>query len=317
MSSPTRIRSSFTPADAALFLLLSSSWGLSFLFIKISVEALTPLWVVALRTSVGALVLLAILGFRGRALPRAPRMWLHLLVLATIGNAVPWGLVAWAQQEIPSGLAAVVNSLVPASTLAVAAAVGIERLTVRKVLGLLLALLGTATVMAAELGAPERLVALAVVAGATVMYGASAVYAKRFVSGRERPLVVAGAQVTLAAGLSVPAAWLADGGLELAAFTPAVTGSVLALGAVGTGIAFLLFYLLIDRVGATNATMVTYVIPVIGVVAGWLVLDERFGWNVLAGGLVMGVGIWLAQRQIEHDEPTIEPAPTVREVSVP
>ncbi|MDX1620263.1 MAG: DMT family transporter, partial [Nitriliruptorales bacterium] len=187
-------------------------------------------------------------------------------------------------------------------------------LTSRKVLGLVLAFLGTATVMASEFGAPERAVAVAVVAGATIMYGGSAVYAKRYVSGTERPLVVAAAQVALAAGMSVPAAWLVDGGLDLGAFTPAVTGSIGALGALGTGMAFLLFYLLIERVGATNATMVTYVIPVIGVIAGWLVLDERFGWNVLVGGLIMGIGIWLAQR---HEAPRSEPEETRQEVPVP
>ncbi|MDX1619437.1 MAG: DMT family transporter [Nitriliruptorales bacterium] len=310
------MRSTFTPGDAALFLALSSAWGLSFLFIKVSVEALSPLWVVAIRTVIGAAVLLAIVKLRGRRLPRTRTMWWHLFVLATVGNAVPWALVAWAQQEIPSGLAAVVNSLVPASTLAVAAAVGIERLTTRKVMGLLLAFAGTAAVMAGEFGAPERAVALAVVAGATVMYGASAVYAKRYVSGTERPLVVAAAQVLLAAGMSVPAAWAVDGGIEADAFTPAVLGSVTALGALGTGLAFLLFYLLIDRVGATNATMVTYVIPVIGVVAGWLILDERFGWNVLVGGLIMGVGIWLAQRQRQGPADS-EPEETRQEVPVP
>lgn len=316
MSAPAPVRSTFSPADAGLFLLLSSAWGLSFLFIKVSVEALSPLWVVAIRTVIGAAILLLIIRARGRRLPREAGVWGHVLFLATVGNAVPWALVAWAQQDIPSGLAAVVNSLVPASTLAVAAAVGVERLTARRVTGLALALIGTATVMASEFGAPERVLALAVVAGATVMYGASAVYAKRFVSGRQPPLVVAGAQVVLAAVLSVPAAWLVDGGLEVEAFTPAVLASVSALGAFGTGIAFLLFYLLIDRVGATNATMVTYVIPVIGVLAGWLILDESFGWNVLIGGVVMGLGIWLAQRQRQRLD-DYEPHRAREEMPVP
>lgn len=293
---PTVSRSSFSPADVGLFLLLASMWGLSFLFIKVSVGALSPLWVVAGRTTVGGLVLAVILRLRGASLPRGRANWLHLLVLATIGNALPWGLVAWAQQSIPSGLTAVVNSLVPASTLVVAAAVGIERLTLRRITGLALAVSGTLIVVWGELGVPDRIVALFVVAGATVMYGGASVYAKRFVSARVRPLAVATGQVLLAAVLSVPVAWLVGPTPRWAQLDASVIASMLLLGAFGTGIAFLLFYLLIERVGATNTTMVTYLIPVIGLSAGALLLDERFGIHVLLGGVLIVVGIWLAQR---------------------
>lgn len=288
--------SSFSPADVGLFLLLSASWGLSFLFIKVTVEVLSPIWVVAGRTTVGGLVLLVILHLRGGRLPTDRRVWGHLFVLATVGNALPWGFVAWAQQGIPSGLAAVVNSLVPASTLAVAALAGVEHLTVRRVTGLLVALAGTVVVVSGELGAPGRLVSLLVVAGATVMYGAATVYAKRFVSDRVRPLTIATGQVTLAAVLSIPAAWLVGPTPVWSQLDLGVVVSLVTLGAVGTGLAFLLYYVLIARVGATNTTMVTYVIPVIGLAAGALILGERVGIHVPVGGLVILVGIYLAQR---------------------
>lgn len=288
--------SSFTPGDAGLFLLLTAMWGLSFLFIKVAVGAFSPLWVVALRTAVGATVLLAIVGLRGRRLPPPGRIWLHLLVLAAIGNAVPWGAIAWAQQAIPSGLASVVNSLVPASTLLVAAATGVERLTLRRAVGLLVALGGTVVVVSGEVGAPDRFVSVLVVAAATVMYGAASVYAKRFVSGAAPALTIATGQVALAALLSLPLAVAVGPEPDLTAVSPEVVGATLALGALGTGFAFLLFYVLIDRVGPTNTTMVTYLMPVVGVIAGALVLDERFGVHVLVGGAVTVAGIWLAQR---------------------
>lgn len=297
MARPASVRSTFTPLDVAFFLGLSSMWGLSFLFIKVSVDQLSPMWVVAGRTGVGALVLLVILRLRGRWLPPPGRAWLHLLVLATIGNAVPWGLVAYAQRSLPSGLTAVVNSLVPVSTLVVAAAIGQERMSARRVLGLVLALAGTTVVVWGELGTPGRGIAVLIVAGATLMYGGSAVYAKRFVSGRQRPLAVAAGQVVLALLVSVPVAWLIGPTPEWSELRPTVIGAVVALGAFGTGLAFLLFYLLIERVGATSATMVTYLIPVVGVLAGWLFLDEQVGLNLLVGAAGILTGVWLAQRQ--------------------
>jgi drug/metabolite transporter (DMT)-like permease len=296
---PSSSRSTFSAGDVGLFVMLTAMWGLSFLFIKVSVGALSPLWVVAGRTSIGGIVLLVILRLRGGRLPRGGAMWAHLLVLATIGNAVPWGLVAWAQQTIPSGLAAVVNSLVPASTLAVAAAVGVERLTVRRVVGLGLAIVGTLVIVGGELGAPGRMLSLVVVASATVMYGSATVYAKRFVSGRARPLTIAAGQVSLAAVLSVPLAWWVGPTPAWTRLGFPVVASMVVLGALGTGIAFLLYYLLIARVGPTNATMVTYLIPVVGLVAGAVLLDERFGIHVLLGGAVIVAGIWLAQRTAE------------------
>lgn len=292
----TTSRSSFTPGDVGLFLLLAASWGMSFVFIKVSVGALSPLWVVAVRTTIGGAILLVILHARGGRLPTDRAVWAHLFVLATIGNAVPWALVAWAQQTIPSGLAAVVNSLVPASTLAVAAAVGIERLTLRRVAGLALAVVGTLIVVGGEVGAPGRLLSIVILAGATVLYGGATVYAKRFVSDHVRPLTIAAGQVVLAAAVSIPVAWLAGPTPRWSDLRPSVIVSMLLLGAFGTGIAFLLYYLLIGRVGPTNTTMVTYLIPVVGLAAGALLLDERFGLHVLAGLAVIVLGIWLAQR---------------------
>jgi drug/metabolite transporter (DMT)-like permease len=267
----------------------------------------SPAWIVAIRTGVGGAVLVVLLRVRGRPWPRGATMWRHLLVLAVLGNAVPWGAVAWAQQSIPSGLSAVVNSLVPLSTLVVAAAVGVERLSVRRVFGLLAALAGTAVVVAGEVGAPERTVAVIVVAAATLLYGSTAVYAKRYVSDRLPALSVAAGQVLLACVVTLPVAAVLGPTPRVTALSAGAVWSLLALGAVGTGLAFLLFYLLIERVGATSTTMVTYLIPVVGVAAGWLLLGERLGPNVLVGAVLILVGVTLAQRQRVADEPAAAP----------
>lgn len=289
--------SSFSPADAGILLLLASMWGFSFLFIKVGVAEVSPLWVVASRTTVASLILLVVLRIRGRRLPRSLGVWINLLVLAAASNILPWAIVAWAEQFIPSGVAAVLNSLTPLVTLAVAALIGLERMTGTKVAGLVIALVGTALIVSGELTIAGRAVPALAVVGATLFYAIGAVYAKRFVSGTEPPLVIATGQVVVASVVSVPIAWAVGPTPVWTELSLAAVGSLVALGALGTGIAFLLFYMLIERVGATNATMVTYLIPVVGLVAGWAILGEEFGPHVLVGAAVIVTGIWLAQRR--------------------
>jgi drug/metabolite transporter (DMT)-like permease len=295
---PSRARATggYGPRETVLLLVLSGMWGLSFLFIEFALDGLTPLWIVAARTVVGGVVLLVILRARHGALPRRLRVWRHLLVLGSVNNALPWAGVAWAQQELPSGLTALLMALVPTSTLLVAAAIGQERLTRIRLVGLLLALGGVGLIVAGDVDQPGRVLAVAVVVVATVLYAVGAVYAKRHVSGTLPPLALATGQVIAAATVTTPVAFAVDGLPGAQALDGAVLGAVLALGVFGTGLAFLVFYVLIERVGATNATMTTYLIPVVAVVAGALVLDERLAVTALAGGALIGIGIWLSQR---------------------
>lgn len=287
---------SFTAPDAGLLVTLAGLWGLSFLFIEIALRGLTPLWIVVARTLLGGLVLVAILKVRRRRLPRSLAMWRHLAVLGIATNAVPWGAVAWAQQSLPSGLVAVLMAMVPTSTLLVSVAVGLERLTPARLAGLLLAVAGVGVALAADLGDPGRVVAIVVIVSATVLYAAGAVYANRYVSGKAEPMVIASGQVLTAFVATLPVALVVEGMPTSAVLDGAVLGSLVALGGLGTGMAFLVFYVLIARVGATNTTMVTYLIPVVAVTAGALVLGERLGPAALAGGALIVAGIWLAQR---------------------
>lgn len=283
--------------DTTVFLVLSAMWGLSFLFIKVALQGLSPLWIVAVRTLVGAAVLVAMLLLTRGRLPDLRANWRHLTVVAALNNSIPWALLAWAEQSIPSGLAAVINALTPLSTLTIAASVGVERLTGRRVTGLVVALGGVTLAVAADLSSPDRLLAAAAVVGSTVLYGSASVYAKRHLSGRERPLSIAAGQVLFAALLSLPAAALVGPTPAWAALAPQVVASVVALGVLGTGLAFLAFYALMERVGPTNAIMTTYLVPVVGLAAGAVLLDERLGPLVLAGTAAIVAGVYLAQRE--------------------
>jgi drug/metabolite transporter (DMT)-like permease len=217
------------------------------------------------------------------------------VVLGLLSNMLPWLLLAWAEQTISSGLTAVLNALTPSMTLVVAVAIGLERLTAPRVLGLSLALGGTTLAVWQELDAEGGLAPILAIVLATVLYGAGAVYAKRTVSGRFGPLQLAAGQVLVSAVIMTTGTLVWAGlpqGLEADS-----AGSLLGLGALGTGLAFLVFYRLLDSVGATSATLVTYLIPVVGLIAGAVVLSEEFGPNVVAGLVIIVAGIWLAQRE--------------------
>lgn len=292
----SRRRSEFTPADAATLGALALVWGFNFLFISLAIAGLTPLWVVAGRTAIGAVLLLAVLGVTGIALPRGKAAWGHLAFLAIPSNVVPWTMVAWAQQTLPSGLTGVLYSLIPLTTFLAAALVRLERLTVRKSVGLVVALAGTAAVVGGDIGAPGRILAMATVLVAVMLLAGGAVYAKWFVSGRVDPLPMAAGQIAVAAVVSAALAlWLdpLPGARDL---TSSVIFGIVALGVLCTGLAFLLYYRLIERVGATNAASVTYLTPLIALVAGWALLGEEVGLSLLFGAAAIIGGLWYGQR---------------------
>lgn len=309
------VRSTFAPRDVAVLASLAAMWGLSFLFIKVAVDVVAPLWIVAARCAVGAIILAVLLRARGAKLPAGRRIWIDLTILAALGNAVPWALMAWATQYLPSGLVAVVNALAPTSTLVIAIAAGLEAASLRRAVGLVIALGGTALAVSSNLGAPGTTLAVLLVVLATVCYGFGSVYAKQRVSGAYPPLAIATGQVLMAAVLSIPVAAVTSPFPVIADITPAIWGSLLALGVFGTGLAFRAFYTLIASVGATNTVMVTYLIPVVALVAGAVVLGESITFVVVAGTALTIGGIWLAQRERSAAPPAVvatQPAdPTV------
>lgn len=285
------------PADVGLLAALASMWGLSFLFIAVAVTALSPLWIVTARTAVGVTTLSAILAVRGRKLPRDLSSWGHLVVLGLLSNAVPWTAIAFALQSIPSGTAALLMALIPISTLAMGAVLRLERLTPDRVAGLLVALAGVAAIVMGDIDDPGRLIGIATIIGVTIVYSLGGLYARHFLSGWHRPLVIATGQVIVAGLMTLPAALLFAPRPDMAAIDGAVVTSIVALGALGTGLAFLAFYMLIERVGPTNAALVNYLIPLVAVIAGWVVLDERLHPAAIVGGFLVVAGIWLSQRR--------------------
>lgn len=279
---------------------LALIWGASFLLIKLALEGLSPMQIVLGRLTAGALVLLGALVVQRLPLPRDPTVWLHLVVMGLVANIIPFFLFGWGELRITSGLAGVLNGTAPLFTLAFAAvALPEERLHRVRSLGLVVGFVGVVLVVGPwdanplTSSVPGQLACLA----AAACYGVAFPYTRRFLSRRGyRPMVLAAGQL----GAATVTLWLASpllarGPVDL---TPMVLGSTLALGAVGTGIAYLLYYRLITDAGATSASMVAYLIPVVAVVLGVLVLSEPVTWNLFVGAAVVIAGVATAEGRL-------------------
>jgi drug/metabolite transporter (DMT)-like permease len=279
------------------FIALAAIWGASFLFIKVADRALSPTEVALARVAVGAAVLLVVLAASGAKLPRRPRVWAHLAFVGLIGNVVPFSLFAYGETKISSVLAGIWNATTPLMTLlVVVVALREERPTRERTLGLALGFAGVVCLLGpwSGLGGGALRGDLACL-GAAALYGVSWPYMRRFLT----PLGLPG--TTLAAGQLLCAT------VELAVIVPfvghrpgtitvAVALSILGLGALGTGIAFVLSYRLIAMAGATTSSTVTYVVPLFATVLGIAVLGEGLTWNEPVGAAIVLAGVALSQR---------------------
>ena len=277
----------------AAFVLLGLIWGSSFAWIKIAVADVPPATLVAWRMSLGALGMLALIAALRLPRPRGMGEWLPLVVLGAVNAAIPIFLISWGQQWVDSGTAAVLNSLAPIFSLVIAGlALRVEPVTALRVTGLLLGFVGAAILASRQLelraDAAGLIGAMAVVLAA-FSYAVGASYARHRIQRTHR-YVVAGGTLLFAAVDAWVLALVADGGLVL----PTQLSSVIAiawLGILGSFVAYVLFFFLIEHLGATMASMVTYLFPVVGVGLGVLALGEPMDVRLALGTILVLIGI--------------------------
>ncbi|RKS09828.1 drug/metabolite transporter (DMT)-like permease [Nocardiopsis sp. Huas11] len=286
----------------AKFVLLALIWGLSFVFIKVGAQALTPLQLSLGRMLAGGLPLLAVLHLRGGRLPRSPRLWGHLFVTALLLNTIPFTLFGYAAQLIPSALMGIVNASTPLFAVVFSMLLlSDERPDLNRVLGLGIGFLGVLTVLGVWNSLGEVAVSdgdarlgMLFVVGATACYGIGTPYLRRFVAGSPHgALELSTLQLLLGAAplvLLAPALHGVPTGV-----TWQVVVSVVLLGSLGTGAAYILQYAIVRAAGATVATTVTYVVPLVAVIAGIVLLGETLAWNQPVGAVVIIVGAALCQ----------------------
>lgn len=286
-----------TATDWALLFALTLIWGTSFLVTRIAVATVPPATVVAGRLGFSAAVLLALTRAAGLALPSGRRVWLHLLALAMVGNALPFFLISWGQERIDSGLAGVLMAIMPVATLVLAHfLVPGDRLTWRKATGFLLGFGGivvlTGPAALAELGGDsDSFVRQLAVLGGALCYAANAILARRL---PPLPvLVVTAAVMALGGAAMIPIALAAD-----SPWTPPAASSLAAvtwLGLVSTALANVIYFRIISSAGPTFLSQMNYLVPIVALAAGIVLLGEQPGSRVfLALGLVL-CGLVLAQ----------------------
>ena len=276
--------------------LLAFIWGWSFLFIKVAVAGMTPSTVAATRIALGMVVLLAVMRAKGLRLPTGRTWWRHFTVVALTGSAVPFTLLAWGEQHITSALTAVLNASTPLfAVLFVAAMLG-ERLRGWQWSGLALGFAGVG--VAAGVGSDDlagsSLAGEAAAVAAGACYGLAMTYTKAHLVSIP-PLVAAAGQLVMATVLLTPVA-VATTVSQGISLTPRRVAAVTLLGIFGTGFAYVLNYRSIAELGATVASAVTYLVPVVAVSVGVLFLGEDFHLRLVAGGLLTVGGIALLNR---------------------
>ncbi|MFF5900766.1 DMT family transporter [Streptomyces argenteolus] len=285
-----------TPDWRLRFLALSLIWGFSFLLIKVGTHGYAPFQVTFGRLLFGTAVLAAAMAVRRERLPRSARTWGHLFVAAFFLNALPFSLFAYAELTISSTLAGICNATSPLWGMALSlVALSEDRPTRRRVAGLGLGFIGVLTVLGAWQGfsgldASGTAMALL----ASLSYPVGWIYVRRTLAGTgSSTLSLTGSQLflgTVQLGLVLPVFTTVPDHFPLPA-----TLAVIALGALGTGLAVLLQYGLVEEVGPTTAQMVTYFIPVIATAAGVTLLGERLSWNTPVGALVVLAGAALTR----------------------
>ncbi len=284
--------------DWARLLGLVAIWGTAFLFIDLSVETLPPGTLVAARVSIAAVVLVLAVRFLGLEMPAPGVLWLRFLLLACVGNAIPFFAISWGQQRVPSGLAGILMAVMPLTTLLLAHFfVPGERMTSRRTTGFVMGFAGVVVLTGPDAlsrlgGAPSDLVfQLAVLSGA-LCYAINTILAGRMPV--MHPIVSAACVMLMASAVMLPFSFWVDrpwrltpSGLSLA--------SVVWLGLVPTGAATVLYFRIVSSAGPTFLSLMNYLIPGVALATGVVIAGEPFEWHVVGALTLILAGLFTSQ----------------------
>lgn len=281
--------------DTFLLFVLAALWGASFLFVRIAVPVLGPFPLVAIRVILGAIILV-VYATMTRQLPDWRKYWFRFAMIGLFNNAIPFTLIAIAQLNMTASLAALLNATTPLFSAFVAYIWIQEKLTISKLLGLVLGIIGVAVIVGWQIDNLEstRILGILLILGASLSYGVAAVYGKISFKGVSSLSVSIG-QLLSASILMTP---FAIANPPQQTITPLVLMSVIGLAVFSTSIAYLIYFHLIESAGPTNAVTVTLLVPFFSSVWGAIFLGERLLSNEIAGfgiilvSLVLVTGLW-------------------------
>lgn len=275
-----------SPANLSRLLLLSAIWGGSFLLIRVGAPALGPVALMAARVLLAALFLAAVALALRRPLDWRTH-WRHYLVVGLLNSALPFLLIGYAALTVPAALLAILNATSPLWGTLIATAWQRAPLDARRLAGLALGIVGVGLLVGFDGAAlaPGAGLAIAASLAAALCYALASTYAKS--APAVAPFANAHGSMWAASLLLAPALLAVP---PVAPPTPGLVALVAVLGVVCSGIAYLLYFRLIEDIGAAPALTVTYLVPLFGSLFGWLVLDEAIGWHTLAGGAIVIAG---------------------------
>ena len=286
------MRKSWLPAYIALGVV----WGCSFIFIKLGLEFLTPFGVAFVRCALGAITLLIVVKIKKIKLPSDKSTWRKLWILAMLLNVIPGILFAYAEVYVTSVLAGIINATTPLATLIVMLiAFREERLKVEQIIGIIIGAIGVMVVLGIWQGVGEnQLTGVIALLIAVTCYGISFPYTVRnIIPLGLKPEAAATTQLVMAAITLLPF-YLFDG-ISQDNYRPATLFAMLALGILGSGVAYIWNFSIIAAAGSSIASSVTYLTPVVAIIVGWVFLGEALSWFEPVGALLVIIGAATSQ----------------------
>jgi drug/metabolite transporter (DMT)-like permease len=288
------IRTVMNRGDWLILAVLALIWGGAFVFIGIAVKHVPPLTYVWLRLSIAAAAMWLFLGFKGHKLGLPTQVWGSILLLALLNNAIPFTLFGWGQTHIASGLASILNATTPIWGVIVAHFLtSDERMSPRKIAGVFLGFAGVATMIGPSLLSNIGTDALAQIACvvAALSYALAAVWARRFRRMGVSPLSVTTGQLSAGALMMLPFALFVDQPWTHALPPLSAWGAIVALALLCTAFGYVLYFRLIQTSGATNALLVTLLVPPVAIVLGALFLNETLAIQDFLGLSLIALGL--------------------------
>ena len=275
---------------------LSILWGGSYFFVEIGLREWSPLLIVAVRVTVAAAVIWAIVFAAGWPIPRSMSAWRAFFVLGLLNNVAPFLLIVWAQTEVESGLAAILNASAPIFSVIVAGLLlKDERMTAARVSGAVIGFIGVAILIGpnAVAGLNASLLAQLAILAAALCYALAGVYARGLLAMDVHLIVAAAGQLLMSSLIMMVLIFAFDTPARLLVSSATVWFAVGGMAVFSTALAYILYFRLIAEAGATNAVLVTLLIPVTAILLGSVFLDERLhalhfvGMSVIAIGLLV------------------------------
>ena len=291
--------------NVLLLLLLAAMWGPSFLFIKVAVQEIPPLTMSAFRTLLGGGVLWLFLLMSRQRMPGRGPIWKHFAISGLFGQAIPFSMFAWGEIYIDSALASILNGTTPLFTIVIAHFyTSDDRLNKVKIVGTCVGFLGLAVIVAPELmkGVSVNFLGLMAVTIPSLCYGISIVYSRQTLRGLG-PLVAPVGQLGVSGLMLLPVALLFDQPYNLPAPSLPAFSSLVALSLLGTCLAFIVYFHLLEHNRASHVSMVTYLVPIFGILLGVIVLNERLDSYAYLGCALILLGVMVVNGVFTNRKP--------------